>query len=566
MTRTRLARALPGGAIALALLCPAAHAGTPFTLGNGAHPDVAMDASGVAHVVWRERLDASNYAIRYCQVAAGAQACGQTLTLGGPTGLDDPLVVIGDAVYVVVPHYVSDTVDVFSSANGFASAVTLTEATPSNRIVGTNSEDAIFGPGQSITLTTWNPGQYVLNFPVPATAGPVTAANFSTPFVYNFSAALDGTTPVAMAWEIPNGGAPSDFGFWTATGPNLNDAASWSGPTTVGQGEEAALAGGRSGLFAMTTGNGAQTFPDTWEVRKFNGSGFGAPVVLATGERSNCQSCNDLFQDANGGLYAAWRAAGSTIRLATSSDAGATFVAPYEIVAEPVTVTIANMHVVSAPGGNGLVVYDQNSDTGEIRAANLAAAPPPPPVVGVAVNGQVVGGQVLVKRPAGARQAGGKGRGFVPLSQARQIPVGSILDTSRGTVALTAAANSSGATQVGRFTAGLFQILQARAARPVTRLKLTGGSFSSCGKTARAAKRKKLSPKTIRKLRSDAGGNFRSDGRFASATVRGTAWTMSDRCDGTLTAVKRGVVVVRDRLAKRSITLRAGKSYLARAR
>src|SRR4051794_26186255 len=115
MTRNRLARSLVGATIALALLCPAAQAGTPFTLGNGAHPDIAMDAGGLAHVVWRERLDASNYAIRYCQVVPGSQSCGQTQTIGGPTGLDDPLVVLGDAVYIVVPHYVSDTVDVFSS-------------------------------------------------------------------------------------------------------------------------------------------------------------------------------------------------------------------------------------------------------------------------------------------------------------------------------------------------------------------------------------------------------------------------------------------------------------------
>ena len=38
-----------------------------------------------------------------------------------------------------------------------------------------------------------------------------------------------------------------------------------------------------------------------------------------------------------------------------------------------------------------------------------------------------------------------------------------------------------------------------------------------------------------------------------------------DRCDGTLTKVTRGVVVVRDLRKRRNITVRAGKSYLARA-
>ena len=47
--------------------------------------------------------------------------------------------------------------------------------------------------------------------------------------------------------------------------------------------------------------------------------------------------------------------------------------------------------------------------------------------------------------------------------------------------------------------------------------------------------------------------------------MRGTIWETVDRCDGTLTKVKRGVVVVRDFRKRRSITVRAGKSYLARA-
>src|SRR3954449_5929612 len=143
MSRRRAARSLAGAMIALVLLCADARAGTPFTVGTGAHPDLAMDASGLAHVVWRERVDANNYAIRYCQIPAGATACANAQTLGSPTGLDDPLVVPGAPLYVVVPHYVSDTVDVFTSTNGgasFAGPVTLTQADPNNRLAGTGSE------------------------------------------------------------------------------------------------------------------------------------------------------------------------------------------------------------------------------------------------------------------------------------------------------------------------------------------------------------------------------------------------------------------------------------------
>ena len=62
-----------------------------------------------------------------------------------------------------------------------------------------------------------------------------------------------------------------------------------------------------------------------------------------------------------------------------------------------------------------------------------------------------------------------------------------------------------------------------------------------------------------------APGRCRTRGRRSAATVRGTVWTVTDRCDGTLTKVTRGKVAVRDFRRKKTIVLRAGKSYLARA-
>jgi len=69
----------------------------------------------------------------------------------------------------------------------------------------------------------------------------------------------------------------------------------------------------------------------------------------------------------------------------------------------------------------------------------------------------------------------------------------------------------------------------------------------------------------VRRLRGRAKGRFRTRGRYSAATVRGTNWTVADRCDGTLTSVKTGVVAVRDFRKRRDVTVRAGHSYLARA-
>jgi hypothetical protein len=70
----------------------------------------------------------------------------------------------------------------------------------------------------------------------------------------------------------------------------------------------------------------------------------------------------------------------------------------------------------------------------------------------------------------------------------------------------------------------------------------------------------------IQQLRANVQGRFRSRGRYSAATVRGTNYTVANRCDGTLTVVKPGTVVVTDFRRRRNIIVHAGKSYLARAR
>ena len=55
-------------------------------------------------------------------------------------------------------------------------------------------------------------------------------------------------------------------------------------------------------------------------------------------------------------------------------------------------------------------------------------------------------------------------------------------------------------------------------------------------------------------------------GKYTAATVRGTKWLVTDYCDRTTTKVTQGVVIVRDKVKKRNITVRKGKSYTARAK
>jgi Ca2+-binding RTX toxin-like protein len=158
---------------------------------------------------------------------------------------------------------------------------------------------------------------------------------------------------------------------------------------------------------------------------------------------------------------------------------------------------------------------------------------------------------------------------LVPLFDHVNIPVGSMIDTTAGAAKVTTrAVGSRRKRQAGLFSGALIQVLQrrSRAARGLTELRLKGSSFDRCRAGGGRASAARLSRATIRKLRAKAKGRFRTRGRHSAATVRGTIWITADRCDGTLTRVKRGTVAVRDFRRKRTILVRAGKSYLARAK
>ena len=162
-------------------------------------------------------------------------------------------------------------------------------------------------------------------------------------------------------------------------------------------------------------------------------------------------------------------------------------------------------------------------------------------------------------------------RRFVPLFDHLNLPVRSLIDTKSGKARVASRAVRTSRRRrlnAGVFSGGLFQVLQSRSRRRrgLTELRLKGSSFRRCrvgSARARSAARR-YSRRTVRRVRGNGRGRFRTRGRYSAATVRGTTWTVADRCDGTLTRVRRGRVVVRDFRRKRSIRLRAGKSYLAR--
>ena len=145
-----------------------------------------------------------------------------------------------------------------------------------------------------------------------------------------------------------------------------------------------------------------------------------------------------------------------------------------------------------------------------------------------------------------------------PLRAGDDIRFGSTIDTRKGEVELTSLASAGGKPQTARFKDGLFKVVQSGA---YTELQLNE-ELDCRSRAARTAQKK---PKA-RKLWGDGKGKFRTKGRYAAATVRGTKWLVQDTCTTTVVRVTQGAVTVRDQVRKRNVVVRKGKSYTARAR
>jgi len=177
----------------------------------------------------------------------------------------------------------------------------------------------------------------------------------------------------------------------------------------------------------------------------------------------------------------------------------------------------------------------------------------------------------------------------------REVPVATVVDAARGVVQLAAAAAPSvaapgaapvpggrvsavpgalrsavsGVAQVAAFSLGAFDVRQ-RAATGLTELRLRG-RLARCRRLPRAGARPpRGAPPFRRRLRGDGRGVFRIVGQRASAgpapgaSAARALWTVEDRCDGsTRVSVARGSVTVEDRGRRRTVTLRAGRSYTA---
>jgi len=191
-------------------------------------------------------------------------------------------------------------------------------------------------------------------------------------------------------------------------------------------------------------------------------------------------------------------------------------------------------------------------------------APLPAPISGHTANLTPVSGTVLIKLPGELS--------FAPLDLAGTVPIGTIVNATSGRVALCTADAKPGSEECAEFYGGELQVEQ-RPGEPHSHVVLVGGDFAGCPASRRgaarasAASREPTKGKPERSLwGSDRGGKHITDGRNSATITEATIWLVRDTCFYTLTTVAQGVVSVYDYRLHRRFVVRAGHSYIARAR
>ena len=283
---------------------------------------------------------------------------------------------------------------------------------------------------------------------------------------------------------------------------------------------------------------------------------YGATTQPVTVDKDHPVNANSVVAGLlKGGTYHARLVARSSAGLSLGADVSFTLGAPNP-AANPPTPPPGNGNGNGPAPGSG-PASGQDPASGKDKPPAPVLAPPAPPELGETLAAAPQAGNVLVRLPGSTRA--------VALNDAASIPVGSILDARKGTVALSSALPGDH-TQTGTFHGGLFEVRQAAGARGMTELVLRGPkpkcSGASAGTARAAAASTKRPPRGL--WGRDDHGRFRTRGSNSVATVRGTAWYVEDRCDGTLTRVSKGSVSVRDLRRQRTVIVNAGDSYLAR--
>jgi hypothetical protein len=346
----------------LAGLAPAASAQTPVTAGPGTNPRIAVDSRGAGHLAWIN-VTANTSTFRYCKLAPTARACASPFSFSnGDQDVDGghPLVASDQRVLLVEARGVSPSISklLWTSINGGANFSGPTQIGTLGNNGGGIAGRALLAPAGALGLgaeSILTIGEVAgVEAPFQATGTEAGTASAAANLAPNVGAdiALQGNRLVAVLGEFPQLRWSRYAGPVPATLDTLNDAANWSAPETIGPRSDAntelSLTSGPSGIYlgyAVTAGAGAANFV----MRRFTGSGWGAPTVVARNATGP-----DLFQDPTGRLHALWSESSALRYRSATSTANTAFGAARTLVTGD---NFAFKRLAVNAAGNGWAVW-----------------------------------------------------------------------------------------------------------------------------------------------------------------------------------------------------------------
>lgn len=377
------------GLVLLALGPAGAPAATPFTVGPGKAPRLAVDDAGSAHVVFSAEAASLSQpdAVGYCRVPRGATACDVQATLQYPPGdaaargrgpqvftpSAGKVVVIGNC-WSCAGGTIKERLVRWTSTDGgatFSAPVELTSPGDAGPAFTRRDGEGALLEAQGLFVGI---GNDLLQAVPPGADSVVDHSPFSP--TYDAEVAhLPGTTRLVTAANDLSAISYTVFGGPGLTADAINTQASWSAPAALTGAEpdidESGLATGPAGIYLSYR----QFVPNDARVglRRFDPvtAAFGAPTYLEGDNAVDEASLDypDAAQDAAGRVHAVWRTLhdGGRLRYTVSDTTGATFAGPFTVARAE---SFFHPEVAAAPDGGGFATW-LGEDQATVRVVEL---------------------------------------------------------------------------------------------------------------------------------------------------------------------------------------------------
>jgi hypothetical protein len=347
----------------------------PTQVGTGVDPAVAVDANGMAHVVWNVSRPGGVDELHYCRVPPGATACGDERTFTPFSDQsnydpDGPQVMVGPGGEVVLLTYrVAPFQSLVYVSHGSGAPGSFSGPTPIGNL-GPEGRPAVLDAARQLVVTvssSHSGGTFVQAAPI---TGGVTSAMAQ---LSSGQKAYDGT--VIQAPDGSYSAAYADFDNVYArtlacaggcSANQINSASNWGSEVTVTGAQEPRLASGPTGTFLLyRTNAGARQ----WFARQVVATGVGAPQPVSAAGAGAVN--RDLFEDQAGLLHAVFPDAGTALTYRSSSD-GVGWSAPDTLAPTGSPVAHPRVAASNRPGAfDGFAVWAEGTSNSAILLAPL---------------------------------------------------------------------------------------------------------------------------------------------------------------------------------------------------